>query len=268
VVVLAGDPWWAAVCGGSPKLARQVALSALQRGYLPAFVAVPAREDVRERLLAALSRRGVAAAVLGPPISYAAGEYAGRFPRVTFILVGAAAADDGIANTVQLVFDRDAAFREAGSLAASVGPAAVLAAEGRPEGETAAFIKGYALASGAPSPVTRTLGDPPDPGALKSAVAELRGTGVSVFLYRPTRSGSAFLDELSAAGGCAVVEDWAAFRPRPQQVLASIEDDLPAGIRACLARGAPAVVTVPAVLVRGSAASGDAAGTTAGTEGR
>jgi hypothetical protein len=258
LVVLAADPWWSAVSAGSPTLARQVALAALRRGYLPTFVAVPAREDARERLLTALSRgRGrPAAVVLGPPLSFAAGEYANRFPDVTFVLVGGPGGDDGMVNTVQLAFDRTAAFGAAGSLAAAAGPVAVLSADGRSERETAAFVKGVLAVPGAVAPVTRGVGDLPDIVQLKSVVAELRDTGVAVFLYRPTGSGTVFLDVLAAAGGYAVVEDWAASRPRPQQVLASIEDDLPAGIGACLARGAPPVVTVPAILERGDAAAG------------
>jgi hypothetical protein len=227
---------------------------------MPSFLTVPVREDARERLLAALSR-GRPAAVLGPPLSFTAREYAGRFPDVTFVLVGGPGVDDGIANTVQLVFDRTAAFREAGALAAAQGPTAVLSAYGRSERETDAFTEGVAGVAGAPPPVVRLLPETPDTEALKSVLAELRHAGIEVFLYRPTGSGAAFLDVLAAAGGSAVVEDWAASRPRPQQVLASIEEDLPAGIGACLAKGAPPVVSGPVHVVRGGAEAGTSAET-------
>jgi hypothetical protein len=255
LVVLAADPWWSAVSAGSPVLARQVALAALRRGYLPSFVAVPVREDAGERLLAALSRGRPAAAVLGPPLSFAAREYATRFPKVTFVLVGGPGADDGIDNTVQLTFDRTAAFREAGALAAAAGPVAVLSADGRSERETDAFTEGVSGVAGAPAPVVRPLPQTPDVGSLQSVVAELREAGIAVFLYRPTGSGAGFLDVLAAAGGSAVVEDWAASRPRSQQVLASIEEDLPAGIGACLVRDAPPVVEGPVDVVLGGAAA-------------
>jgi hypothetical protein len=258
LVVLAADPWWSAVSAGRAVTARQVAMAALRRGYAPSFVGVPVRQDAREHLLAALSRRRTAAAVLGPPLSFDVRELAARFPSVMFVLVGGSGADDGIANTIQLVFDRAEAFREAGALAAGAGPVAVLFAEGRPEGETAAFVEGVLAAPGALAPVTRDVGYAPNLDRLKSAVSELRGFGVSVILYRPTGSGAAFLDVLAAAGGSAIVEDWSASRPRPGQVLASIEEDLAAGIGACLARGAPPVVTIPAILVRGDAPSGRA----------
>jgi hypothetical protein len=256
LVVLAADPWWSAVSAGSPVLARQVAFAALRRGYLPSFVAVPVREDAGERLLAALSRGRPAAAVLGPPLSFAAREYAARFPNVTFVLVGGPGADDGIDNTVQLAFDRTAAFREAGALAAAAGPVAVLSADGRSERETDAFAEGVAGVAGAPEPVVRLLPQTPDMEALKAVVSALRDAGITVFLYRPTGSGARFLDVLAAAGGSAVVEDWAASRPRPLQVLASIEEDLPAGIGACLAKRAPPVVEGPVRVVRGGAAAG------------
>jgi hypothetical protein len=256
LVVLAADPWWSAVSDGSQAMSRQVAFAVLRRGYLPSFVAVAVKEDAGERLLAALSRRRHAVAVLGPPLSFDAGAIAARFPDVTFVLVGGSGADDGIANTVQLVFDRTDAFRAAGALAAAAGPVAVLSAGGRPERETAAFTDGVISVTGAPAPAPRELSDPPGLDELKAAVAGLRDSGAAVFLYRPNGSGAAFLDVLAAAGGSAVVEGWAASRPRPLQVLASIEEDLPAGIAACLARGAAPVVTVPAILVRGEAAPG------------
>jgi hypothetical protein len=233
-----------------------VAFAALRRGYLPSFVAVPVREDAGERLLAALSHGRHAAVVLGPPLSLEMGGIAARFPDVTFVLVGGSGADDGIANTIQLAFDRTDAFRAAGALAAAAGTVAVLSAGGRPERETTAFTDGVISVTGAPAPVTRELSDPPGLDELKAAVAGLRDAGTAVFLYRPNGSGAAFLDVLAAAGGTAVVEGWAASRPRPLQVLASVEDDLPTGIGACLVRDAPPVVTVPAVLVRGDAAEG------------
>ena len=254
--MLAADPWWSAVSAGSPSLARQVTRDALRRGYFPSVVTAAVREDVRERLLTALSSGRTAAVVLGPPLSFTPREYAERFPEVTFVLVGGPGADDGIANTVQLVFDRTAAFREAGALAAALGPVAVLSGAERPVDETAAFVEGVLAVPGARAPVTRSLPVQPDTEALKSVVAELRNAGVAVFLYRPVAAGAAFLDVLAAAGGSAVVEDWAASRPRPLQVLASIEEDLPAGIRACLAKGAPPVVQGEVRVVRGDAAAG------------
>jgi hypothetical protein len=256
LVVLAADPWWSAVTGGSPALTRQVAYAALRRGYLPSFVAVAVREDAGERLLGALSRGGVSAAVIGPPLSSAARDYAARFPSVTFVLVGGPSADDGIDNTVQLAFDRTAAFREAGALAAASGPVAVLSAEGRSERETEAFIDGVRGVAAAPETTVQVLPRVPDPLVLAPVVSGLREAGIAVFLYRPATSGAVFLDVLAATGGSAVVEDWAASRPRPRQVLASIEEDLPAGIGACLARDAAPVVVGSAYVVKGAAAAG------------
>jgi hypothetical protein len=253
LVVLADAPWWSAVTAGSPTPSLRVTWEALRHGYVPSFVAVAANEDPKARLQEALSRVHAAVVVLAPPASLDAREYATRYLEATFVLVDSPTADDGMANTVQLAFDRTAAFREAGSLAASVGAVAVLLAAGRSERETAAFTEGVAAVPGAAPPVTRFVGNAPDPGALKAVVAELRGAGVAVFLYRPTASGAAFLDALAAAGGSAVVEDWAAAHPRSAQVLASIEEDIPAGIGACLARGAPPVVYGPVRVVRGGA---------------
>jgi len=253
VVVLAADPWWSAVTGGSPALAREVTAAALRRGYLPTFVVVPVREDPRERLAEPLARLRPAAAVLGPPLSSDAGALASRFPDVTFVLVGGRGIEDGIANTVQISFDRIGAFREAGTIAAASGATAVLSAGGRSDAETAAFVERVLATPGAPAPVVRALSATPNRDELRTAVAALRAAGLSVFLYRPPSAGAQFLEALAEAGGCAVVEDWAASRPRPGQVLVSIEDDLPATVAAGLARGAPPLVSVPARLRRGSA---------------
>jgi DNA-binding LacI/PurR family transcriptional regulator len=259
LVVLADSPWWSAVTAGSPATGLRVSWAALRHGYIPSFVAVAAKEDAKERLQEALSRRRAAAAVLAPPASLDARDYAARYPEVMFVLVGSPPVDDGIANTVQLAFDRTEAFREAGSLAASVGPVAVLLADGRPERETAAFTEGVLAVSGAAPPVTRVVGTSPNAEALRAIVGQLRDAGIAVFLYRPTSAGAILLDALASSGGCAVVEDWAAARPRPAQVLASIEEDLPAGIGSCLARGAPPVVNGPVHVVRGGAPAATAA---------
>lgn len=253
LVVLAADPWWGAVAAGSPAPARAVALAALRAGFLPAFLPVGDRQDAAEVLEADMARRRAAAVLVGPPLAVDAGRLAARHPDVTFVLAGATAGDDGIGNTVQLVFDRSAAFRDAGRLAAGRGPTAILEAPGRPRSETEAFVAGVGDVPGAPQPLVTAVGDAPDMVVLRDAAASLRAAGVSTFLYRPAVSRAAFLDVLAAAGGTAVVEDWEASRPRPQQVLAAVEDDLAAGIRACLARGAPAVVVVPGRLVRGGA---------------
>jgi hypothetical protein len=253
LVVVADDPWWGAVAAGSTTTSRQLTWAALRKGYWPAFLAVGEREDAAERLEASLSTGRIAAAVLGPPLSSSVGAFATRHPGVTFILLGGLPGDDGIANTVQLVFERTEAFREAGRLAAAAGPTGVLSAPGRPDAETAAFVAGVLDVEGAPPPLVRVLPDRPDTAALETVVSSLRAQGVAVFLYRPTGSRAAFLDVLAAAGGSAVMEDWEASKPRPGQVLASIEDDLPSGIAACLARGAPAVVSGSVRVVRGEA---------------
>ena len=249
--MLADDRWWGAVSAGSAAPARQVALAALRKGYWPTFITVGEREDAAERLQAALSTGRIAVAVIGPPLSADPGGLAARYPGVRFVLVGGTTADDGIANTVQLVFDRTAAFREAGRIAAEAGPTAILSAPSRPEAETAAFFAGVSGVEGASRPLERALPDRPDTAALKAAVSGLRELGIVVFLYRPTGSRAAFLDVIAAAGGLAVVEDWAASRPRPAQVIASIEEDLPSGVGACLPRGAPAIVSGPVRVVRG-----------------
>jgi hypothetical protein len=260
LVVLADDPWWVSIAAGSPSPAREVALAVLKKGYWPVFVAVGEREDAAERLEAALAGRRTAAVVIGPPLSSGAGGLAERHHDVRFILVGGTGTDDGIANTVQLVFDRTPAFLEAGRVAAAAGRTAVLSAAGRPDSETEAFIAGVGEVEGADVPVMKALGDRPDTPALKTAVSVLREQGVAVFLYRPTGSRAAFLDVVAAAGGSAVLEDWAASRPRPAQVLASIEEDLAPGIGACLARGAPAVVAGPVRVTRGGAKTAAGAG--------
>jgi hypothetical protein len=253
LVVVADGPWWGAVTAGSAVPSRQVTCAALRRGYWATFLAVGEREDAAERLEASLSARRFAAAVLGPPLSSGAGALAMRHPGVTFILIGGPPGEDGVANTVQLVYDRTAAFREVGRLAAGVGPTGVLSAPGRPDAETAAFVAGVGDVVGAPPPLERALTDRPDTAVLETVVSGLRAQGVTVFLYRPTGSRAAFLDVLAAAGGSAVMEDWTTSKHRPGQVLAAIEEDLPSGIAACLARGAPALVAGPVRVVRGEA---------------
>jgi hypothetical protein len=253
LVVLADDPWWGAVAAGSTAPARQVAKAVLAKGYWPTFLAVAEREDASERLEAVLGAGRIAVVVIGPPLSTDAAALAARHPGVTFILLGGLPGDDGFANTVQLAFDRTTAFREAGRLAAAAGPTAVLSTQGRPDAETAAFVAGVGDVEGAPRPLERVLPDRPDTAVLETAVSVLRAQGVSVFLYRPTGSRAAFLDVLAAAGGSGVVEDWAVSRPRPGQVLASIEDDIAGGIAACLSRGAPAIVSGSVRVVRGEA---------------
>ncbi len=123
LVVLAADPWWSAVSAGAP-VAGPAGGVGCAAARVPAVVRRGAGPGGRAGTAArgALPATASTAAVIGPPLSFAARDYAARFPNVTFVLVGGPGADDGIDNTVQLVFDRTAAFREAGALAAAAGP--------------------------------------------------------------------------------------------------------------------------------------------------
>jgi hypothetical protein len=238
-------PFWSSM-GEPGGLRVSMSVTALRHGYLPRFD-VSASADPVASLAAALAAAPYRSVVVGPLLSLQWADFVPRFAGTKFILVDAPApAAAPPANAVFLTFDRTAAFREAGRAAgAAAGGAAasgghalvgVLSCEGSglyPE-ESEAFARGAAEALGGARPQARTLGPSPDPKDIRTAVQQMRGEGVAVFLLGLGDRDPDGLEALRDAGGRAVVADWQSSGAFPAQVLASVEEDVGGGIALAL----------------------------------
>jgi basic membrane lipoprotein Med (substrate-binding protein (PBP1-ABC) superfamily) len=262
------EPPFLSSLGDENTLRFSLARASLVHGYLPHF-AFDAGVDPVAALQGAAGRFAVV--IVGPLASFQWPQLAGSFPGTRFILVDAPPPAGGAPkNTVFLTFDRTEAFRGAGraaaeavrstaragepvsSLGARIG---VLAAErsGLLPGEAEAFAVGAAEVLGGARPAGRTLAASPDPEAVRAAVNQMRSEGVTVFLLGLGERDPVGLEALREGGGAAVVSDWQESGALPAQVLASVEEDVPGGIRAALAavRSGIPVVSGPVRLVRG-----------------
>ncbi len=194
LVVCAEPPFWASL--GEPLAVRaSITWQSLRRGWWPDFLLVGPVENPRGRLSAALAGGRYGAAVVGPMLSFEAAGLAQEFPRTRFILVDGAPQATAGGSSVLLLSDRTAAFQDAGEAArlslassGSGGLVGVLAPAGAAaaDPEVQAFLRG-AGGGGAPAAVVREIATPVDAMKVKAAVAEMRGSGVEIFLARLRR---------------------------------------------------------------------------------
>jgi len=256
--------------GDETALRLSLARVSLSNGYLPSFSFEPGADPVSFLLQG--SSAGYSAVVVGPLLSFQWAQFASGVHAAKLVLVDVppSSAAGLPPNAVLLTFDRAAAFAEAGRAAAewvrtsadAATPAqevaariGVLAADrtGLLPDEAEAFSLGAAQQLNGARPVSRTLPAVPDVEAVRAAVTQMRGQGVLVFLLGLGERDPAGLEAVRDAGAVAVVSDWQQAGALPPQVLASIEEDIPAGIaRALAASGSgPRVVAGPVRLVRG-----------------
>jgi basic membrane lipoprotein Med (substrate-binding protein (PBP1-ABC) superfamily) len=236
-------PFWSSL-GDPGQLRYSMAASALEAGYVPRFDISASAEPVAT-LSASLASGAYSAAVVGPLLSLQWADFVPRFPRTRFVLIDAPPpAGPAPPNAVFLRFDRTAAFREAGRAA---GGTPGEAAGSRPlvgilscnasdlsEQEIDAFARGVAEDGGGELPREQTLGASPDPKDIRAAVAQMRSEGVSVFLLGLGERNPDGLEAVRDAGARAVVSDWRSSGPLPSQVLASVEEEVTAGVRLAL----------------------------------
>lgn len=258
-------PFWDAV-GGRGGLGRDLERSAGERGYRVRLLVAEAKGGPLDQLERILAKERIGTVILGPLASFEGARIAGSFPGTRFILVDGQGGEDAAGNTVQLQFDRRAAFRTAGAAAARSAADGAAGPTGRvgvvrmlPAGagdfDGDAFREGAEGVTGAGSVPIRELPETADRPQVRKAVEEMRTAGVEVFLLRAGSMASFLLETLRETGGSAVVEDWASSRMLPAQVFLSVEEDLPAGIGLCLdgRAGGGALVYGPVRIVAGEA---------------
>ena len=263
-ILLFEQPHWDTL-GRARSLAARLAVGALTNGYFPSIQVIAGSQSAMDRVVRAAGSVGRGAVVVGPLLSYEWGGYVTRFPHVRFILLADVTESAVPPNVTLLTFDRRAAFHEAGARAAEEAAAAgghlallTSAASDITEEELAAFRDGAKATAAAVAPDTRELPATADRASVQSAVGDLRRAGVSVVLIGLGSADPWALDALKAVGGSAVLADWQASGADPQQVLLSVEEDIPAGIARALheaSRGAQNAAG-PVFLARGGASAG------------
>ncbi|MGO9308867.1 MAG: hypothetical protein ACLQDL_07585 [Spirochaetia bacterium] len=263
------QPFWSSI-GGGRSLRAALAGAAAVHGYFPRVDVGPVGTDASSALAANLASGKYAAAVVGPLLSFEWSTFVSKFPDTRFVLIDVPVPSRDLpSNAVYLDFDRTGAFREAGRAAgesvrgrfgaAEVSPLgqriAVLTSQGSDltREETEAFTRGVAEALDGGQPVTRTFASPLDPTGTRAAVDEMRRAGVEIFLLGLGENDPLGLEALHDAGGAAVLADWQVSRAFPAQVLLSIEEDVPGGIRRALdaLRAGVPLVQGPVKLVSG-----------------
>ena len=249
-------PFWSSL-GDDPRLKASLAGEAVRRGYTPSFDVGAGAGDPLKTLVGVVSSRRYAVIVVGPLLSFDWAGYVPLQPRTRFILVDAPVPPGNApANTVFLVFNRTGAFRQAGRAAAELvrallgargtavpgaelGPRiAILRSDdsGLTDVEADAFSSGAAVALDGSAPVTRRISPPTptDRTAIRAAIDQMQRAGALVFLLGLGEHDGLALEALHDNGGTAVVSDWQASGAFPDQVLASVEEDVPGGITRAL----------------------------------
>jgi len=264
------QPFWMSL-GDDAQARLALARAAVPHGYLPRIFVRGPLENPAARLAKDVSAGLFRTVVVGPLLSYEWQGYVPQSPRTRFILIGGSGADDLPPNAVALVFDRAHAFNSAGFAAGeSVRESArgdVSLARGPRVGillnatspltavETEGFVTGVAEALEGARPTVRVLADGTDRPGVKTAIEQMRGQGVEIFLLGTGSLDPWCLEVMKDAGGCAIVADWASSGAFPAQVFVSVEEDIPAGIARALAHVAPGTRTVdgPVRIVAGKA---------------
>ena len=254
--------------GDETRVRAALIAGAASRGYLPRMAVAPAEGKPVDWLLRESGSLGRGAVVVGPLLSYEWRSFLSRLPASRFILIGSIGIADLPPNALVLSFDRAPEFRSAGRSAAQSAFAAagrtgmlVSAASDLSDAETAAFIAGVGEVPGAEAPVLQTLPAAPEKAGIQRAIEQMRKEGVEVFLLGLASQDPWGLEVLKATGGRAVVAGWRGSRVYPEQVLLSVEAEVPAGVRIALAAAARGEkhVNGPVSLVKGLAGAGKAA---------
>ena len=267
LLVFFSKPYWNAL---GPSLTAELSTVAQRHGLSTRIVTPGISEAVSDSLTKELRQGSVDAVVVDPLLSSEAADVAQRFGTVTFILMDGP--DQPLSNTIDLRFDRSSAFKNMGrAVAAALRENPELASGPPPPGpernevavlvlsrfstdaETEAFSDG--VAETGQRPLVKEIPEPLDRAAVVATVKALRAEGYQVFFPRLGELNGACLETLATEGGYAVTEDWVATQAYPAQVFLSVEEDVPAGIDACLsARDAKQhFVTQGAFLVSGKA---------------
>jgi hypothetical protein len=244
------EPFWASL-GGDLQLKASLAGDAARRGYLARIDVGAGASEPLKALVSRVSTGRFAVVIVGPFLSFDWASYVRTYPQTRFVLVDAPTpALDPPSNAVFLTFDRTRAFQEAGRAAAEsirsmsgarsptapvseLGPRiAVLTSDdsGLTVSEMDAFMRGVADSLSGGRPVTRMLSGPQEKISIRAAVDQMRHDGAKIFLFGLGQNDPFGLEALRDGGGSAVVADWEASGAFPAQVLASIEEDVPAGI--------------------------------------
>ena len=244
------QPFWSSI-GGEPRLAAALAASAATHGYVSQFDIETAATDPVAVLAGKLALRRYAAVVVGPLLSFQWQGFAARSPGTIFILVDAPApSQDAPSNVVFLTFDRTAAFRDAGRAAGThvrtkfggidssrLGPriAVLTSADSDISAtEVDAFTRGVADSLDGARPEARFLTAPVDVGAIAASVSQERAAGAEIFLLGLGAQNPSALQAIHDAGGAAILGDWLVSGAFPEQVLLSVEEDVPGGITRAL----------------------------------
>jgi hypothetical protein len=256
VLVAFEEPFWATL-GDDIPARFAVARESISRGYVPRIMLTRSPDDPLVRLQKVLGSGAYRTAVVGPLVSPQWRQFAVRFARTRFILVGDGDSAGFAAGSAVLA---EGGGVGAAALAGRVG--LLLSADGGlTNEETEAFSSGVAEALDGGRPVARTLAKPVDKPAVKAAVEQMRQAGVEIFLLGTGALDPWCLEVMSSAGGSAVVADWATSGAFARQVFLSVEEDIPQGIGRALAAPSsqPGPVAGPVRIVSGSARPGPAA---------
>ncbi len=271
LLVAMEEPYWTSQ-GGSALLRWPLARASFTHGYLPRFVLIGAQEDAAARLLREITVRHYRAVVVSPLLSLEPQSYVTASTTTRFLLIEDPAAPPQ-GSAFRLVFDRTESFRTAGygaglavraeadgsainALASRIGVLVSMHPPGSQD-ELAAFTGGVAQALDGGQPSTKSLTDPVDQNAVRSAIEQMRKDGVEIFLLFLGAPDSWALEDIKGSGGSAIVSDWASSKAFPGQVFLSIETDFVGGVAQFLAGKASGqgIVSGPVRIVAGQARS-------------
>jgi hypothetical protein len=244
------QPFWSSI-GGESRLGAALAAAAAGHGYFPRIDVEPAGPDPVAALSGKFASRGYAAVIVGPLLSFEWERFVAKFPGTKFVLIDAPVpARDAPPNAVFLTFDRTGAFRDAGRAAGAevrtkfgaidasrLGPRiAVLTSVDSDisAAEVDAFTRGVADSLDGGRPEARFLTAPVDTGVVTAAVSQMRRAGADIFLLGLGEHDPSGLQALRDAGGSAVLGDWLVSGAFREQVLLSVEEDVPGGIALAL----------------------------------
>ena len=247
------DPYYAELLGTKGRsagaLERSLRGTFLVRTEVLDLKANPAAEA--EGLVRAL-RPGLA--FISPLLPFDAEALAARFPEVRFLKEQER--PPSVPNLTRLSFQREQAFRNAGTLVARVltrpslrpvlgsstaaqPKAGLLLAGPTPmaEREVAAFRLAFEAEAGPGLLVERSLASLADTAQARRALQEMREEGAAVFLLKTYGLTVFCLETLRAEGGLAVLEEGAGAAAFAPQVLMWFEEDLTGALRSLASAG-------------------------------
>jgi hypothetical protein len=222
-----------------------------------------------ERVVGAQHPRWV---FLSPLLPFDGEALAARFPEVRFLGERAAApVASPVPNLTRLSFQRERAFRDAGTVVArllrrpSLEPLVGASAAGRQpkaglllaaptpeaEREAQAFREAFAAEAGPGLLVERRLASLADTAQARRALQEMREEGAVVFMLKTYGLTGFCLETLRSEGGLAVLEEGAGAQAFTGQVLLWFEEDLAGALRSLPAAGKAAELEGRVRLVAG-----------------